>query len=142
MDGPEVILYLVVAVLAQLHRGRRFFCPFAISQERLVGWPVLLFQDQQVVAWCRFLTRKEIRVVALRQDLETLHRNGPIVLREKLVREGFGINLVGGSFQSLVGASSVLIFGGPKCLSWLLKEQAATLLLRLHHILDYNISLY
>ena len=81
-------------------------------------------------------------MVALRQDLETLHRNGPIVLREKLIRDGFGINLVGGCFQTLVGTLFLLILRGPECLSSLLKEQPAALLLRLHHILDYNISLY
>lgn len=57
VDGTEVILYLVVSVLAQLHRGRWLFCSFSVLQRRLVGWPVLLFQDQQVVARCRFLSR-------------------------------------------------------------------------------------
>jgi hypothetical protein len=78
-------LLLKRLLLAQLHRARGVFCNLAISQRRLVGWQVLLFQDQEVFALVLFDARCEIRVEALRQDLETLHCNATIVLRKKLV---------------------------------------------------------
>jgi hypothetical protein len=142
VDGAEVILSLVVSGLGQLHLGHRLFCAFAILQRRLVRWSILLFQYQEVFTCGSFFTLKEIWVVALRQYLEALHRNGPIVLTKKLVRQGFGIDPIRGGFHSLVCTYWVLDIECHKCLKVLLKERVAFLLLRLHDILNYNIYLF
>jgi len=89
----------------------------------------LLFQDQEVFTWGRFLSRLEIRVAALRQDQEALHRNGPIVQIKKLVTKRFGIYPICVCFHFLVGTSKVLDIWCHKSLRGVLKEQAAVLLI-------------